>query len=151
MLCISINPPYIHVWNTVVTSGLVPVAATRNFWTSYKNQISGLLVLHLLLPLKAVVSLSLFYSIALVNVVQNWLNWFHFLFLARGRSNRYSDRLHNFSVTIPRFYKDAYVNSFFLCTARPWNSLPLECFLLTYDLNGFKSRNNRHLLTVGSM
>ena len=32
---------------------------------------------------------------------------------SRGRSSRYTDRLHDFSVTIPRFYKDVYVNSFF--------------------------------------
>ena len=67
-----------------------------------------------------------------------------------GRSTHYSDRLHDFSVTIPRYYKDVYVNSFFLCTARLWNSLPIECFPLTYGLSGIKSRINRHLLTVGS-
>ena len=67
-----------------------------------------------------------------------------------GWSTRYSDRLHNFSVTIPRCYKGVYVNSFFPRTARLWNSLPIECFPLTYDLSGFKSRINRHLLTVGS-
>ena len=50
---------------------------------------------------------------------------------SRGWSTRYSDRLHNFSVTIPRCYKDVYVNSFFLCTARLWNSLPIEYFPLT--------------------
>ena len=69
---------------------------------------------------------------------------------SRGRSTRYSDRLHNFSVTIPRCYKDVYVNSFFLRTARLWNSLPTECFPLTYDLSGFKSRIDNYLLTVGS-
>ena len=69
---------------------------------------------------------------------------------SRGRSTRYSDRLHDFSVTIPRGYKDVYVNSFFPRTARLWNSLPIECFPLTYDLSGFKSRINRYLLTVGS-
>ena len=69
---------------------------------------------------------------------------------SRGRSTCYSDRLHDFSVTIPRCYKDVYVNSFFPQTAKLWNSLPLECFLLTYDLSGFKFRINRHLLTVGS-
>ena len=69
---------------------------------------------------------------------------------SQGRSSRYSDRLHDFSVTIPRSCKDVYVNSFFSQTARLWNSLPIECFPLTYDLNGFKSRMNRHLLTVGS-
>ena len=68
----------------------------------------------------------------------------------RGRSTRYSDRLHDFSVTIPRCYKDVYVNSFFPRTAKLWNSLPIECFPLTYDLRGFKSRINRHLLTVAS-
>ena len=30
-----------------------------------------------------------------------------------GRFTRYSDRLHDFSVNIPRCYKDVYVNSFF--------------------------------------
>ena len=69
---------------------------------------------------------------------------------SQGRSTRYSDRLHDFSVTIPRCYKDVYVNSFFPRTARLWNSLPIECFPLTYDFSGFKSRINRYLLTVGS-
>ena len=67
-----------------------------------------------------------------------------------GRSTRYSDRLHDFSATIPRCYKDAYVNSFFPGTARLWNSLPRECCHLNYDLSGFKSRINTHLLTIGS-
>ena len=69
---------------------------------------------------------------------------------SRGRSTRYSERLHDFSVTIPRCYKDVYVNSVFPRTAKLWNSLPIECFPLTYDPSGFKSRINRHLLTVGS-
>ena len=69
---------------------------------------------------------------------------------SRERSTRYSDRLHDFSITIPRGYKDFYVNSFFPCTDRLWNSLPKECFPVTYDLNGSKSRINRGLLTVGS-
>ena len=30
LLCISINPQYPHVWNTVATSGLVPLIATWN-------------------------------------------------------------------------------------------------------------------------
>ena len=68
----------------------------------------------------------------------------------QGRSSCCSDRLHDFSVTVPRCYKDVYVNSFVPRTARLWNSLPIECFPLTYDLNGFKSRINRHLLTVDS-
>ena len=47
------------------------------------------------------------------------------------RSTRYSDKLHDFSVTIPRCCKDVYVNSFFPRTDRLWNSLPLKCFPLT--------------------
>ena len=56
---------------------------------------------------------------------------------SQGRSTRYSDRLHDFSVTIARCYKDAYINRFFPRTARLWNSLPLECFPLTYNLGSF--------------
>ena len=96
-----------------------------------------------------VTSLSLFYryylgrcSSELVELVP--------LSYSRGSSTCYSDRLHDFSVTIPRCYKDIYVNSFFPCTAKLWNSLPIECLSLTYDLIGFKSRINRRLLTVGS-
>ena len=69
---------------------------------------------------------------------------------SRGRSARYSHRLHDFSVTIPRCYKNDYVNSFIPRMAKLSNSLPTECFPLTYDLSGFKSRINRHLLTAGS-
>ena len=67
-----------------------------------------------------------------------------------GRSTRYSDRLHDFSVTISRCYRDVYVNSFFPHTARLWNSVLIECFPLNYNLSGCKSRINRHLLIVGS-
>ena len=54
---------------------------------------------------------------------------------SEGRSSCYSDSLHDISVTIPRCWKDVYVNSSFPCTARAWNSLPMEFFPLTY-LNG---------------
>ena len=37
---------------------------------------------------------------------------------SRGRSTRYSDILHGFSVNIPRCYKDVYARSFFTFTAR---------------------------------
>ena len=65
-----------------------------------------------------------------VDVPLNWLNWFHFLIVN-------PDRLHDFSVTIPRFSEGGvHVNSFFPRTARLWNSLPVEYFPLTYDING---------------
>ena len=37
---------------------------------------------------------------------------------SQERYTSYSDRLHDFSVTIPRCYKDVYVNSFFPGTTR---------------------------------
>ena len=64
---------------------------------------------------------------------------------SQGKSTRYSDRLHDFFATIPRCYKDVYVNSFFPRSARIRISLPIECFPLTYDLSGCKSKINRHL------
>ena len=45
-----------------------------------------------------------------------------------GRFTRYFDRLHDFSVAIPRYYKDVYVKSFFSGKARLLNSVPMECF-----------------------
>ena len=51
LFCISTNLPYDYVWNTVVTSGLVLLVGTWNCQTSYKNEYTGLLVLHLLLLL----------------------------------------------------------------------------------------------------
>ena len=62
-----------------------------------------------------------------------------------GRST-HCDRFHYFYVTIRRCYKGVYVKSFFPCIARLWNSLPIECFPLSYDLNGLKFGNNRQLL-----
>ena len=69
---------------------------------------------------------------------------------SQGRTTCYSDRSHDFFVTILRCYKDVSVNNFLPRTARLWNSLSIECFPLTYDLNGVKSRINRHLLNLGS-
>ena len=97
-----------------------------------------------------VASLSLFYkyyfgrsSSELALLVQ--------LPFSQGRSTCYSDRLRDISVTIPRCYKNVYVNSFFLRTARLWDSPSMECFPLTYNLSGFKSIINKHLLSVGSV
>ena len=53
------------------------------------------------------------------------------LLFSRGRSTRYCDRLHDFTVAILRCYNEVYVNSFFPHTAGLWNSLPIECFPLT--------------------
>ena len=61
------------------------------------------------------------------------------------RSACYSKRLYDFSVDIPRCYKDGYVNSLFPHIARLCNSLPVEFFPLISDRNGSKSRVNRYL------
>ena len=133
-------------------SGLVPLVAS---WNCYKLQkrICRTVCPSLATPfepsphLRNVASSSLLYryqfgSSELAQLVP--------LPFSQERPTRYSDRLHDFSVTIARCYKDVYVNSFFPRTAELWNSLPIECFPLTYDLSGFTSRINRHLLTVGS-
>ena len=96
-----------------------------------------------------VASLSLFYRYYF-DRCSSELTQLVLLSFSRGRSTCYSDRLHDFSVTIPKCYKYVYINSFSPCPAKLWNSLPIECFPLTYDLSGFKSRINRHLLTVDS-
>ena len=99
--------------------------------------------------LRNVVSLNLFYRYYFDRCSSELAQLVPLLYY-RGRSTRYSDRLPDFSVTILRCYIDVYVNSFFPCTARLWNSLTIKCFPLTYDLNGFKSRINRYLLTLAS-
>ena len=85
-----------------------------------------------------VASLSFFSIVITLEVVyQNWLDLFHFLILVGG--------LLVFLIGCMIFchhsqvLKDLYINSFFPCTARPWNFLPAACFPLTYYLNGFKS------------
>ena len=83
-----------------------------------------------------VASLSLFYRYYFGRCSSGLTQLVTLLF-SREKSTRYSDRLDDFSVSIPRCYKDVYVNRFFPRTARLWNSLPIECFPLTYNLNGF--------------
>ena len=75
------------------------------------------------------------YMIPLSHLLEKYLME-NFIFYAVG----YFNRLHDFSVTVPRCYKDAYVNSFFPRTAKLWNFLRISF--------GFKSRINRRLLTA---
>ena len=86
-------------------------------------------------------SLSLFYRYCFGRCSSELAHLFPLPY-SQGRSTCYSDRLHDLSVTIPRSFKDVYVNSFFPHTARFWNSLPIECFTLTHNLSGFKYRIN---------
>ena len=137
---------FCHVW-----------AGAPNFYLELLNKLQKLICrtvrptlaasLEPLAHCQSVASLSLFYryyfgrwSSELAQLVP--LPYF------QGRSACYSERLRDFSVTIPRCYKNVYVNSSFHCQARLRNSLPIECFPLIYDLNGFKCRINMHL-TIG--
>ena len=119
---------------------LVPLVATWNCQTSYKNEYAELLVLHLLVLLnfsshRNVASLSLFYRYYF-HVLQNWLNWFHFLFLEGGLLVTLTDCMNFLSPFLD--VTRVSVNSFFPRTARPWNPLLIECFPSTYNQNGFK-------------
>ena len=118
-------PDFWHAWNTVVMSW----ASTPSCYLELLDKLQkwicrtvGPSLAASLEPLahrRNVTSLSLFYryyfgrcSSELAQLVP--------LPYSRGRSTRYSDRLHDFSVTIPRCYKDVYVNSFFPHTAWLW-------------------------------
>ena len=107
---------YSHAWNTVVMSGLVFLVANMlELLEKLQKQIcrtfgpSVAASLEPLAPYWNVANLSLFYR-----------------YYFGTCSTRCCNRLHNFSVSIFRCYKDVYVNSFFPCTARHWNSLPIE-------------------------
>ena len=131
-------------------SGLVLLATTWNFWIRLQKWISrtvGLSLAASLEPLahrQNLASLRFFYRYYFCRCSSELAQLVPLLYY-RGRCIRYSDRLHYFSVTITRCYKDVYVNSSFPRTTRLWSSLPIECFPLTYDLKGYKSRINRHL------
>ena len=70
---------------------------------------------------------------------------------SRGRSH-YSNRLHDFLSPFLYVTRMSMSTVSFLAQLDylPRTYLPTECFPLTYDLNGFKSRYNRHLLTASS-
>ena len=122
LLYISINLRYIHVWNTVVTSaGLVPLVANWIVRQAAKTNMQGCwsftcaaslepLAHHQCGQLNSSLSYRHYFgrcSPELARLVP--------LPFSQRRSTRYSDRLHDFNVTI---HKDV-----FLHTARLWNSL----------------------------
>lgn len=91
------------------------------------------------LSLKCAQFKSFFIGVILVDVNLNWLNWLSFLNLVRG------------PLIIDILYDFPVFNSFFIRTARLWQSLQecFPCFPLTYNLNLFKFPVNRHLLSLG--
>ena len=69
----------------------------------------------------------------------NWLNWFHFHILEGGLLVIMTDCMIFLSpfLDVTRMSMSTVL---FPHTARLWNSLPIECFPLTYDCSGFNSR-----------
>ena len=100
--------------------------------------------LELLAHCQNVASLSFSIVISLIDVHLNRINWFYLLILAAPplvvligcmiflSPFLYVMRMSMSTVSFSR-------------TPRFWHSLHAECFPLTYDLNSFKSRVNRHL------
>ena len=65
-----------------------------------------------------------------------------------NRCTRLATNSHPFTVEVPSCQKKFYAASFFPRTSVMWNALPLSCFPDSYNLNRFKSRVNRYLLTL---
>ena len=82
---------------------------------------------------------------------KNWLNWFHFLFLVGGLLVIVIDCMTFLSPFLDVTSMSMSTVSFPAQLARLWNSLPIECFPLTFDLRSFKSRINTHLLNICSL
>lgn len=84
---------------------------------------------------------SLFFRY-LVEIHLKWQNWFHLLILMAGTL------IIQISCMISLWlFLDVIRMSVSPRTARLLNSLPVEWFLLTFDLNCFKSAVNTHLLS----
>ena len=96
-----------------------------------------------------IMELPFFMGITLVDVHLKWLNWFHFLILEGALLAILIYCMICLS-PFPYIKRMPMPTVFFPHTARPWNSLPIDCFPLIYDLKGFKSRIIRHILSVGS-
>ena len=84
----------------------------------------------------------------MVDVLQNWLKWFHLYFLVGGLLVIVIDCMIFLSPFIDVTRMSMSTISFLAQLDSV--SLSIECFPLTNDLSGFKSTINRHLLTVGS-
>ena len=107
LFCISINLPYGHAWNTVVMCGFGAPSCYLKLLGKLQKRIwrpvgpSFAASLEPLADRQNVASYKYYLgkcSSELAQLVP--------LLYSRGRSTHYSDRLHDFSVTIPRCYKN---------------------------------------------
>ena len=83
----------------------------------------------------------------MVDIHLNWLNWFHFLSFEEGLLIILIDCM----IFLAQFLDVTRMSMSAVAFLAQLDSgtLLIECFPLTYDLNGFKVRINRHQLTVG--
>ena len=124
LFCISVNLPYNLAWNVFVTSEQMHRTLGSSLAVSLQP-----LVHH-----SNAASLSFFRRYYLGRYSSELAELIPFLY-SHGRPTCYSDRLYNISVTIPWCYEDYWMlESFFSRTARLWNSLPIMCFPLIYNL-----------------
>ena len=133
LLIISINQLRNLAWDTIFMTRLVLLVTLWIFGMSYRTVNHSFETLPHCLN---VATLSLFCRCCFGRCSSDLAELFLLPYLI-GRSTRYSNRFHDFFVTILGCFNDVSVSSFFPCTARLWNSLPAECFPLTYYWNGF--------------
>ena len=105
--------------------------------------------LELLAQRRNVPSLSLFY-ITSVDIHLSWLNWLHFCIVEWGLLVILIDCM-IFLLPFLNVTRMSLSTVSFLEHLGPVILSAIECFPLTYDLNCFNSRINRHLLFVGSL
>ena len=151
-LALSINPPYVHVschvWTGAPSSHLelLDKLQRRICRTVGPSRAASLepLAHH-----RNVTSLSLLYRYYLGRCSSQLVQLVPLSF-SGGRSTRYSDRLHDFSVTIPRWHSDGYVNSFFPRTNYlPVAGVEMRFFCLTGRFWCWCSHNAVHVLQLG--
>ena len=95
-------------------------------------------------PLKHVITSTNLLHIFRTSFFKNTSEWLflisvQLILFPRLRYTWYSESLNYFSFIIPRFSKKVSTKSFFLGTARLWNSLHVHCLPLNADLNFLKT------------
>ena len=136
LLCISINLPYSLAWKNVWAGAPSCYLELLDILQKQTCRPIGPTFATSLEPLahhQNVASLSLFYS-HYFGRCSSELAQLVPLPYSSGSSTRYSDRLHDFLWPFQDVTRIMSTISFH--TGRLWNSLPVECFPLTFNLNG---------------
>ena len=64
-----------------------------------------------------------------------------------NRNTRLAARSHSYTVSLPKYNRNFYRDSFIPRTSAVWNALPQSCFPDEYDLHSFKKKVNDYLLS----